>query len=131
MRKSEVEEREKRARSWCHKYLFLISLLLVSNDINRHGNFKRKSRVKRFEKSKSRITLLCPMTTHAAYLGPITLIVWVPWCQRCVSLLPTFFHRYFAPVNYRRFHVYFLRASKSQTKQKMRQLKFSFNRCTL
>ena len=36
LRKSEVEEREKRARSSCHTYLFLLSLLLVSNDINHH-----------------------------------------------------------------------------------------------
>ena len=40
LRKSEVEEREKRARRWCHNYLFLMSLLQVSNDINHHVNFK-------------------------------------------------------------------------------------------
>ena len=64
LRKSEAEEREKRARSWC--------LLLVSNDINRYGNFKGKSRVTRCENSKSRITLLCQITPHAANLGQIT-----------------------------------------------------------
>ena len=36
LRKSVVEEREKRERSWCHNYLFLVSLLLVSNNINHH-----------------------------------------------------------------------------------------------
>ena len=66
------EEREKRAGSWCHTYLFLMSLLLVSNDINHHRNFKRKSRDRRRENSKSRITLLCTVTPHAANLGPIT-----------------------------------------------------------
>ena len=61
--KSEVKERQKRARSWCHNYLFLMSLLLVSNDIlNQHGSFKGKSRVK----------LLCSITPHAANFGPIT-----------------------------------------------------------
>ena len=64
LRKSEAEEREKRARSWC--------LLLVSNDINRYGNFKGKSRVTRCENSKSRITLLCQITPHAANLAQIT-----------------------------------------------------------
>ena len=39
LRKSEVAERERMGRSWCHNYLFLMSLLLVSNDINHHGNF--------------------------------------------------------------------------------------------
>ena len=34
LKKSEIEEREKRARSWC--------LLLVSNDINHHRKFQRK-----------------------------------------------------------------------------------------
>ena len=63
LRKSEVKERQKRARSWCHNYLFLTSLLLVSNDIlNQHGSFK----------GKSRVTLLCPITPHAANFGPIT-----------------------------------------------------------
>ena len=47
-------------------------LLLVSNDINHHGNFEGKSRVTRCEKIKSRITLLCPITLHAANMGPIT-----------------------------------------------------------
>ena len=32
--KSGVKVQEKRARSWCHNYIFLMSLLLVSNDIN-------------------------------------------------------------------------------------------------
>ena len=36
LRKSVVEEREKRERSRCHNYLFLVSLLLVSNNINHH-----------------------------------------------------------------------------------------------
>ena len=49
-----------------------MSLLLVSNDMNHHGNFKGKSRVSRRENSKSRITLLCTVTPHAANLGPIT-----------------------------------------------------------
>ena len=63
LRKSEVKERQKRARSWCHNYLFLMSLLLVSNDIlNQHGSFK----------GKSRVTLLYPITPHAANFGPIT-----------------------------------------------------------
>ena len=48
-----------------------MSLLLVSNDINHHGNFKGKSRVTR-ENSKSRITLLCLITSHADNLGHIT-----------------------------------------------------------
>ena len=40
-----------------------MSLLLVSNDIlNQHGSFK----------GKSRVTLLRPITPHAANLGPIT-----------------------------------------------------------
>ena len=42
VRKSEVEEREERAISWCHNYLFLMLELLVSNDIIHHGNFKGK-----------------------------------------------------------------------------------------
>ena len=42
LRKSEVEKGEKRAKSWCHNYLFLASLLLVSNDIHQHRNFKGK-----------------------------------------------------------------------------------------
>ena len=42
LRKSEVEEREKTGRIWCHNYLFLMSLLLVSNDINHHRKFQRK-----------------------------------------------------------------------------------------
>ena len=41
LRKSEVGEPGKRARSWCHKYL-LMSLLLVSNDINHHGTWSRR-----------------------------------------------------------------------------------------
>ena len=72
LRKSGVEEREKRARSWCHNYLFLMSQLLVSTDINHHQNFKGKSHVTLCENSKSRITLLCPITPYAANLGPIT-----------------------------------------------------------
>ena len=36
------------------------------------GNFKGKSRVTRCENSKSRITLLCQITPHAANLGQIT-----------------------------------------------------------
>ena len=42
LRKSEVEKGEKRAKSWCHNHLFLVSRLLVSNDIHQHGNFKEK-----------------------------------------------------------------------------------------
>ena len=63
-----------RARSWCHNYRSIInqSLLLASNDINHHGNFKGKSRVTRCENSKSRITLLGQITSHEANLGPIT-----------------------------------------------------------
>ena len=72
MKKSEAEEREKRARNWGHTYVFLMSLLLVSNDINHHGNFEGKSRVTRCEKIKSRITLLYPIMLHAANMGPIT-----------------------------------------------------------
>ena len=36
LRKSEIEEQEKRERSWCHNYLFLMSLLPISNNINHH-----------------------------------------------------------------------------------------------
>ena len=81
LRKAEVEKREKRVRSWCHTYLFSVSLLLVLNDVNHHGNFKGKSRVTRCENSKSRITLLGQITSHAAIwaqsthaenLGPFT-----------------------------------------------------------
>ena len=54
--KSEVERREKRAGSWCHNYLFLMSLLVVSNHIKHHGNFKGKSRVTRYENNGK---LLC------------------------------------------------------------------------
>ena len=49
-----------------------MSLLLVSNEINHQGNFKGNLLVTRCENSKSHITLLCPITLHAAYLGPIT-----------------------------------------------------------
>ena len=51
-----------------------MSLLLVSNDINHHGNFNGKSRVRRKVKivCKSRVTLQCPITPQAADLGPIT-----------------------------------------------------------
>ena len=49
-----------------------MSLLLVSNDSSHHGNFKGKSRVTHCENSKSRITLLCPITHHADYLSPST-----------------------------------------------------------
>ena len=81
LRKPEVEKREKRVRSWCHTYLFSVSLLLVLNDVNHHGNFKGKPRVTRCENSKSRITLLGQITSHAAIwaqsipaenLGPFT-----------------------------------------------------------
>ena len=61
LRNSEVKERQKRARSWCHNSLFLMSPLLVSNDFDHHENFK----------GKSRITLLYPITPHAVNLGPI------------------------------------------------------------
>ena len=68
--KSEVEEREKSARSWCHNYIFFmsLSLLLVSNDINHRRNFKGKSRVTRCKNSKSRITLLGQITPYAVDL---------------------------------------------------------------
>ena len=70
--KSEVEERKK-GRSWCHSFnVFLMSLLLVSNDINHYGNFKGKSWVTRCENSKSRNKLLRPITPLVANLGPIT-----------------------------------------------------------
>ena len=72
LRKSGVEEREKRARSWCHSYLFLMSQLLVSTDINHHQNFKGKSNVTRSENRKSRNSLLCSITPYSANLGPIT-----------------------------------------------------------
>ena len=80
LRKSEVGEQEKRARSWCHNYLFSMSLLLVSNDTNHHGNFKGKSRVTCCEivnhasscYTQSRLTRLGPITHHAEKLGPIT-----------------------------------------------------------
>ena len=68
--KSEVEEREKMARSCCHNYVFFMSLLVVWNDINHDGNLKGKSRVTRCE-NRSRITLLCPITPLATIkLGP-------------------------------------------------------------
>lgn len=34
---------EKKGRSWCHSHVFLMSLPLVSHDINHYGNFKGKS----------------------------------------------------------------------------------------
>ena len=49
-----------------------MSLLLVSTEINHRKNFKGKPRVMRCENSKSRITLICPITHHADHLGPIT-----------------------------------------------------------
>ena len=57
-----------------------MSLLLVSNEINHQGNFKGNLLVTRCENSKSHITLLCPITLHAAYLDPIThhADTWVP-----------------------------------------------------
>ena len=80
LRKSEVGEQEKRTRSWCHNYLFSMSLLLVSNDTNHHGNCKGKSRVTCCEivnhasscYTQSRLTRLGPITHHAEKLGPIT-----------------------------------------------------------
>ena len=48
-----------------------MSLLLVLNDINRHGKFKGKSCVTRCENSKSRVTLLGQITSQAANLGAI------------------------------------------------------------
>ena len=80
LRKSEVGEQEKRARSWCHNYLLSRSLLLVSNDINHHGNFKGNSRVTCCEivnhasscYTQSRLTRLGPITHHAENMGPIT-----------------------------------------------------------
>ena len=62
---------KKGGRIWCHTYLFLMSLLLVLNHINHHGNFKGKPRVTLCENSKSRITLLGQITSHAAKLGAI------------------------------------------------------------
>ena len=59
--KSEVEEREERATSWCHNYLFSMPQLLVSNDGSITEISKVKSRVTRGESSKSRITLLGQM----------------------------------------------------------------------
>ena len=63
-----------RARSWCHNYLFLISLcfLFQMTLTIYHGNFKEKSRVTRCENSKSRITLLGQIISHEANLDPIT-----------------------------------------------------------
>ena len=52
---------KKGGRIWCHTYLFSMSLLLVLNHINHHGNFK----------GKPRITLLGQITSHAAKLGAI------------------------------------------------------------
>ena len=80
LRKLEVWEQEKRARSWCHNYLFSRSMLLVSNDINHHGNSKGKSRITCCEivnhasscYTQSRLTRLGPITHHAENLGPIT-----------------------------------------------------------
>ena len=63
---------EKKGRSWCHSHVFLMSLPLVSHDINHYGNFKGKSWVTRCENSKSRNKLLRPITPLAANLGPIT-----------------------------------------------------------
>ena len=69
--KSEVEEREKRARRWRHNYLFLMSLLLVSNDINHHENFKGISRLTRCENSHAS-RCYAQSRPHAANLGSIT-----------------------------------------------------------
>ena len=70
LRKSEVEEREKSARSWCHNYIFFISLslLIVSNDINHRRNSKENHASARCKNSKSRITLLGEITPHAVIL---------------------------------------------------------------
>ena len=62
---------KKGGRIWCHTYLFSMSLLLVLNRINHHGNFKGKPRVTLCGNSKSRITLLGQITSHAAKLGAI------------------------------------------------------------
>ena len=80
LRKLEVGEQEKRARSWCHNYLFSRSLLLVSNGINHRENFKGKSRLACYEivnhasssYTQSRLTRLGPIAHHAENLGPIT-----------------------------------------------------------
>ena len=52
-----------------------MSLLLVSNDINHHGNFKGKSHVTCFENSESHITLPCPITPHVANLGSSSMLI--------------------------------------------------------
>ena len=69
--KSEVEERKKWARSCCHNYVFLMSLLVVSNDINHYGNLEGKSRVVKIVDhasccyAQSRLTrLIGPITRH-------------------------------------------------------------------
>lgn len=88
LRKSEVEEREERARRWCHNYRFLMSLLLVSNNINHHGNFNGKSRVTRCQNNKSRIMRLTG-SHHASGKTPLprrTLrfeFIEANWTQRC------------------------------------------------
>ena len=89
LRKSEVEEREKSARSWCHNYIFCmsLSLLLVSNDINHRRNFKGKSRVTRCKNSKSRMVYygifwsgqLGSITGHGKPLCHPERIIWKEW----------------------------------------------------
>ena len=70
--RSRKDRQKTGARSWCHTYLFSMSLLLFLNDINHHWNFKGKSRVTRCENSKSRITRLIWARSS------ITLKIWVP-----------------------------------------------------
>ena len=59
-------------------------------DVNYHGNFKGKSQVRCSENSKSRTTLLCPITPHVANLGLIMhqadnlgpiIHQWKPFCH--------------------------------------------------
>ena len=70
LRKSEVEEREKRTKCWC--------LLLVSNDIDHHGNFKRRSHVVKIVNHASRCCAQSRITRLIWAKSNITQIISVP-----------------------------------------------------
>ena len=70
----------KRTRKWCHDYLFLMSVLLVSI-LTSHGNLKGKSRcVTCCEYSKSRTS---PCYAQSRARSHIPLIIWDPSDLRC------------------------------------------------
>ena len=67
----EVQSRnEKKGKEFVSK-LFLMFVLLVSNDINHCKKVKGKSFVMHCESSKAHIMLLYPIVPHKAYLDPI------------------------------------------------------------